>query len=344
MTDPCNLPLLTLLNNTDQETLWILDENLPAEFIASVRPRPSLHAVTNRFDTWQALQKGQIDAELNDFQIGDKAARFARIVYRVSKERSLVHHCINQAASALRTSGQLILLGRKNEGIKTHARNAEQVFTGKAFSKKHGLCYTVELNKTGGSGDPLPSDNYPRLRQIEAQGLHFYSKPGIFGWNKIDRGSELLIDVLQAHSDEFTTDGSLLDLGCGWGYLILATAKLNFSERVATDNNVTAILAAQRNFEEAQLDVSTLTDDCGSHLNTCFNLILCNPPFHQGFSVSEELSKKFIQQTARLLKPKGAALFVVNQFVPLEKLAEGQFTQVAMLAHKHGFKVFSLRK
>lgn len=342
--DPCYSPLLNLLNDSDEETLWILDESLPGEFIASVRPRPTLQVVTNRFDTWQALKTAQLDTALSDFKVDFGPSHFSRVVYRVSKERAVVHHCINLSATLLAENGRLSLLGRKNDGIKTHARNAGLVFNDRVQAKKQGLCYTAELHKSADIGEVLPSENYPQLRQIQVDELSFYSKPGIFGWNKVDRGSELLVDILRSRADEFTTSGRMLDLGCGWGYLTLATADLDFSERVATDNNITATTAAKRNFEEAELEVRTLTDDCGSQLEDRFDLMLCNPPFHQGFSVSEELSKKFVKQTARLLKQKGAALFVVNQFVPLEKLAETNFSQVEMLAHKHGFKVFSLRK
>lgn len=344
MSDPCYSPLLTLLNGSDEETLWILDESLPAEIIPSVRPRPTLQAVTNRFDTWQALRTAQVNTALSDFAVDFGPSHFSRVVYRVSKERAVVHHCINLSVSLLADNGRLTLLGRKNDGIKTHARNAGLVFGDRTSAKKQGLCYAAELHKTADTGEVLPSEDYPQLRRIQLGELSFYSKPGIFGWNKVDRGSELLVDVLRNRTGEFTTSGRLLDLGCGWGYLTLATADLGFSERVATDNNITAITAAKRNFDEAELKVRTLTDDCGSQLEDRFDLILCNPPFHQGFSVSEELSKKFVKQTARLLKQKGAALFVVNQFVPLEKLAESHFSQADILAHKHGFKVFSLRK
>lgn len=342
MSDPCHSLLLDFLNRQGENTLWLVDENVPGNFVFNIAPNPLLYAVTNRFDIQQSLRNRQIQAELSDFRCDQPTDSFDRVVYRVSKERAQVHHCINKAAQLLKPGGRLILIGQKNDGIKTNAKHAEGLFDGKATSKKHGLCYTAELEKAGPLKTELPSDHYPELRQIEQSGLTFYSKPGIFGWDKVDRGSELLVHTLRNHLGDFKTGGRLLDLGCGWGYLILATVDLNFSVRVATDNNVTALLAAERNFLAAGLEVETVADDCGSQLDETFHLILCNPAFHRGFSVSDELSKKFIRQTARLLARGGNALFVVNQFIPLEKLAEGQFRRITLLAQEQGFKVFAL--
>jgi 16S rRNA (guanine1207-N2)-methyltransferase len=342
MIDPCYPHLFEALNRSTRQTLWIVDENLPAQLIANVRPRPSLHCVTNRFDLQKAMEAAGLQSELNDFEPESRSVE--QVIYRVSKERALVHHCINVAADRLVTEGELVLFGAKNEGIKTNFRNAEETLGEKTHSRKHGLCYEGIFNKARADTRALPSGDYPNLREVEAAGLRFISKPGIFGWNKVDHGSELLVTALEEHRSELNISGPLLDLGCGWGYLILATQDLPFTSRVATDNNITAVNAARENFLRAGVDVTTTVDDCGSQLNGPFDLILCNPPFHQGFSVSEALSIKFVTQAARLLSAKGTALFVVNQFVPLEKLATDYFKEVTLLLHQGGFKVFALRK
>lgn len=341
MNDPCYPLLLDILNRSTADTLWIVDENLPAQLIPGVRPRASLHCVTNRFDLHRAMEKAGLQSELSDFQ--PRTSKLEQVIYRVSKERALVHHCVNVAASRLVPGGELTLLGCKKEGIKTHLRHSEEAFGIGARSKKHGLCYEGTLEQGEGPSEELPCDDYPQLRELQVGDLRFLSKPGIFGWNKVDHGSELLIAALDAQKDELDTSGALLDLGCGWGYLTLATRHLPAASRVATDNNIAAVCAARENFREAGLEVTTTADDCGSQLTGGFDLILCNPAFHQGFSVSEELSRKFVSQSAKLLSSKGCALFVVNQFVALEKLASEYFKHSELLLHQDGFKVFALR-
>ncbi|MCW8193987.1 class I SAM-dependent methyltransferase [Proteobacteria bacterium 005FR1] len=340
MNDPCHPHLLEALNRSAARTLWIVDENMPADFVAGIRPRPTLYCVTNRFDLHRAMEKAGLQTELSDFDPQVKDVE--QVIYRISKERALVHHSINIAASRLATGGEMIMFGCKNEGVKTNFRHGEQAFGVKCRSKKLGLCYEGRLEKTGEPTQALSSDDYPDLRELQIGDLNFVSKPGIFGWNKVDHGSELLIAALQENRGDLNTSGAILDLGCGWGYLLLATRDLPAASRVATDNNIAAVTAARENFRRTGLEVTTTVDDCGSQLSGPFDLILCNPAFHQGFAVSEALSRKFISQSARLLARKGSALLVVNQFVPLEKLAAGLFKRADLLLHTDGFKVFAL--
>src|SRR5690606_14074424 len=226
----------------------------------------------------------------------------------------VVRHCIGEAARVLRQQGRLSLFGRKNDGLKTELKYAEAMLGPVSFYKKRGLCYEAEVSKEHDAR--AAEDSYSQLQNLQFGDLAFVSKPGIFGWNKIDRGSALLIETLRDKISQFNTQGRMLDLGCGWGYLTLETADLKFCERFASDNNVTALLAAEENFRRAGLAVECSADDCASRLAGTFDLILCNPPFQQGFSTDEAMSRKFLQAAARLLDREGGALFVVNQFIP----------------------------
>ena len=53
------------------------------------------------------------------------------------------------------------------------------------------------------------------MRQIkEIKGQNFTTQPGIFGWDKIDQGSKLLINHI---SNDLYGHGA--DFGCGYGFL-----------------------------------------------------------------------------------------------------------------------------
>jgi 16S rRNA (guanine1207-N2)-methyltransferase len=351
MSDKLHQLLIQQLNLIDAPTLWIIDENLSAAELQSIHPHPQLIAITNRYDVQQSLQQANVQVNLSDFNFSQWPANsFAKIIYRVSKERALVHHCINHAFDLLKIEGQLHLLGGKQDGIKTNAKSAATIFGSKAHSKKHGIHYLITVQKSAAAAAAsdrnwLDSNDYSNLRLCHSDGMEFLSKPGVFGWNKVDRGSALLVEQTRQlfNSAPQAQLNDVLDLGCGYGYILLATRDLPFRTRTATDNNAAAVLAATANFECQQLAVTVTLDDCGAALKQHFDLVLCNPPFHQGFASSRDLTEKFLQQIRHLLTKEGQVLLVVNQFIPLEKIAAEHFGSVETLCSTESFKVVALK-
>jgi len=271
----------------------------------------------------------------------------------------VAHHIINNSLRLLNDNGELILLGAKNEGIKTYASKAASYFDNQAKVSKHGNYYLATINKNIAQNSisnnlnenrllPLktPYENLIPINGDEAQPL--YSKPGLFGWNKIDRGSALLAQHLNEFFAGFeTSPRTLLDLGCGYGYLsVMATqtrpdASLHIE---ATDNCAAAIIACRKNFSAFDISGEVVAGDCASTIKKTFDAVLCNPPFHQGFKTDSRLTEKFINSAAQHLKPSGRALFVVNQFVPLEKLAQSTFSRCEKTIETDGFKLVVLSK
>jgi|TARA_B110000116_G_scaffold181759_1_gene157503 16S rRNA (guanine1207-N2)-methyltransferase len=350
MNDKPSLELAKLLNlSRDKETLLIADENTLGT-LGAITQRPTLGIISNRFDVAEQFLKLGISTRFCDFEFDGIANNsIERIFYRVSKEKPVVHHLINQAYLKLVDGGQLIFCGHKKDGTKSYFEKAKQLLGGCAALKKNGDSYTATVSKKLSDSELsslLDDKNYPELRPIlQVGGLNTLSKPGLFGWDKIDRGSKLLIEQLpEALVNLDIKPASLLDLGCGFGYLTLASRELEFDYRCATDNNAAALIAAKANFQQSSLKVDTIAADCADSIDRKFDLILCNPPFHQGFSVNGDLTSKFLAATHRLLSAHGAALLVVNQFVPIERKAQAVNFSVTLLINNGSFKVVLLSK
>lgn len=327
--------------------LCLLDENIDPESLASIHPDPQLHVLTNRYDLYCSLQEQGHTVLLNDFDFSElPETAYQRIVYRLSKEKALVHHCVNASYQHLHKNGQLLLLGSKSDGIKTFAKTIAQVFNTRPQLDKNGNYYRVSVSKSNEMDAPVWLDDrqYPMLRELNGKDMVFLSKPGIFGWQKTDHGSALLAATANSRYAGATLIDSILDLGCGYGYLLLATQRLPCSKRHATDNNVAAVIAAAANFRQCGLEVTVSLDDCANTLQERFSLILCNPPFHQGFKTSQLLTHRFLQQLQKLCQSRGEALLVVNQFIPVEKIALQHFNSVELLLQQDGFSIISLRQ
>ncbi len=345
MHDQAFATLLSSLQQGDSTTLWIADENA-LDTVSSIPVRDNLQLLTNRYDVEQAARLAGHQVTFSDFDFSPYGERcFQRIVYRISKEKPVVHHVLNHAARLLVPGGQLLIAGLKNEGVKTFIEKCRLHF-GNGSSGKHGVAYLGSFTRNADTPETawLDDQDYASLRLIQTPDLEFLSKPGLFGWQKVDRGSAFLLQQLPLALDCFVTlPQSMLDLGCGYGYLTLMSRHLPWSRRVATDNNAAALLAMSANALRIGMDVHVVADDAGASLRESFDLVLCNPPFHQGFVVEGEMTDKFLRNTRRLLSATGMALFVVNVFIGLEQKAASVFSSVNTLANNGSFKVVMLR-
>ena len=328
--------LLTSLQQATGKLLWVVDENISTAELQRVQPRLNLSVICNRYDIAAAMRQQGFDVQLCDFESERYPAHsFDVICYRVSKEKALVHHIINTSAHWLKPGGKLLLSGFKNDGVKTYADKAVG-HLGELTNKQRGskTAMLFEVGATYIDDCPLDDKDYSQPRLLEFSELNFYSKPGVFGWNKVDKGSAFLIEYLPSFLQNFSsTPKTILDLGCGYGYLTMMAGALLPAQFTATDNNSTAIALCQKNMALHEINGEAVLANCGDKLSGQYELILCNPPFHQGFDVEGELTDRFLNNTRRLLAPSGQALFVVNAFIPLEKKASGLFKQVETLAN-----------
>ena len=314
--------------SSDQQRLWVADEHHLSEQLLNQLAVQNIQLISNRYDQFTRAKQAGVKAVFNDFDLcHPQGQKWDSIFFRVSKEKAVVHRIINSAVNLLQNNGNLWISGYKNEGTKTYLTKAAKALGSTPSvkrSKEQLFVAQIGLNE---AGELLADDDYSQLRRVEmSKAQTFWSKPGLFGWKRIDQGSAFLVESLTelAKSGDLDIESSsVLDLGCGYGYLASAAAELNAKSIVATDNCKAAILACQKNLEKfSNQNYLCQASDCAKEVEGKFDLILCNPPFHAGFSSSSELHHKFIEAIRTKLSPDGQALVVVNQFLRLKALCE----------------------
>jgi 16S rRNA (guanine1207-N2)-methyltransferase len=335
--------LLSALAASEPPRLWLTGEQgqLPAGDL------PFDQALTNRVDVAQALQARGLPTLLIDFDLSQLEKPPQSIGFRIAKEKALTHHVINQAAQVLPPGGWLWLCGDKREGIKGYLQRTARLFASQPrLQRQAGM-------QLGGFQRPqrldqsalLDDQRYAELQQLPFDGERYWTKPGIFGWRSIDQGSALLAAQLEETWPAAQAPRRILDLGCGYGYLaVQAARRWPDAEVVASDNNVAAIRACTENLAPFGTRATTCLADSGAGLSGPFNAILCNPPFHQSFALQPDLHERFLQRCRELLAADGQALFVVNQFLPLERIAEACFATIDTVARTRSFKVIRLAR
>lgn len=323
--------------------LLIVDENLNPK---TVQAASGWQALTNRFDQQQALMGKGWQCSLSDFEWPTDLTTDL-ILYRISKEKAVVNHLINLAAEQLKPGARLILLGDKSEGIKSYAKNGQKCLNGdRSEVKLGGDSWRVELTVGQATGTPLDDQDYHQVREvIKVSEYSLLSKPGVYGWKKIDQGSQQLIERLPYILNRQLPIGAdrVLDLGCGSGYLTLASCS-QASFITATDNNAAAIKATQATLAAANFQAEVCLTNAGEELASEYDLILCNPPFHSGFGIDYDLTDRFSRNAARLLAAEGKACFVVNQHVPLKRIASSYFESVELDQDTGHFCTYLLTK
>ena len=336
--------------DVSESWLYIIDENIKESDIELLVSQ-KIVILTNRFDIYERLQASDLEVFFNDFDLSVFDDRnFSQIFYRVSKEKAVTHHIIDNVERLLCDKGKLILCGRKNDGIKSYAEKAAKSFGSLTQIKKNGSIYLGTATRSiqeikGASKTEAHDKNYTKLRACIPYLNHYLvSKPGIFGWEKIDNGSKLLGNFIADFLTLFDEPPqNILDLGCGYGYLSALLNTHTKAKIIATDNNAAAILACAENFSKLNINGEVIAGDCAQNIKKLFDAVICNPPFHKGFVTDGQLTKKFAHSSYLRLRKGGMALFVVNCFIPLEKYTS-KFLYTKTVAKNKSYKLILLVK
>ncbi|MFS0820987.1 class I SAM-dependent methyltransferase [Bacillus sp. 1P02SD] len=165
----------------------------------------------------------------------------------------------------------------------------------------------------------------------------FTSDSGVFSKNEVDFGSRLLIEEFRAPE----IDGPFLDVGCGYGPIGLALAKVHNERSVEMiDVNERAIELAKTN---AEMNKITNVDIHQSDLFTDvekrgFAAIISNPPIRAGKKVVHHI----LEESYQYLVPGGELWVVIQkkQGAPsaIEKL-EAVFEEVEIVERKKGYHI-----
>lgn len=173
----------------------------------------------------------------------------------------------------------------------------------------------------------------PRL--VEKTG--FVSQPGLFSWDKIDVGSQILAECLP---DNLSGNGA--DFGCGYGFLsrhVLQKYELRNFHCLDADHR--AVELCRENLKEIKTKVHYAWEDLSRGVPVRdLDFIVMNPPFHEGKETDADIGKKFIGTACNALRQGGQLWMVANAGLPYEKTLKELFSSCEKITERHGFKVF----
>ncbi len=266
---------------------------------------------------------------------------FDLVLLNAPRGREWVRHLIGVAARALRPGGKLLLAGPNRGGIKGFIEDTREIV---------GPCEVMRI-KAGHRLAVAEKSRQPHVARrtsplgesrvceatVRGQPIRFVTRPGVFSHGELDAGTRALIETMVIRPGEMA-----LDLGCGCGIIGAVTAQAA-RQAILVDCSAAALKASRTTLElnSATAHTQVIASDCASAVRDMrFDVVVTNPPFHQGLGVEFDVAQQFVHDAAEALTEGGGRLILVaNRFIRYERTMRNSFAKVLTLYEDHRFHV-----
>lgn len=264
---------------------------------------------------------------------------FDLVLCHLPREPKVQEELLRGAAAVLRPGGSLYFVAHREAGIRAAVDFARTLFgrCGVIYRKK-GYHVAMALRPAGRDYTiPLPAYE-THVVDVDGVPTQVVGKPGVFAWDRLDRGTQALIGAMEIGPTE-----EVLDLGCGTGLVGVAAARRAHLGRVILiDIDLRAVEAARRTLEANGVTNAVVAlSDCGLDLpGGQLDVVVTNPPFHRDREVDRTIPRRFIGAAARLLRPHGRLYLVANRFLTYDRWLQEGFRQVEEVWRDSRYRVW----
>lgn len=177
--------------------------------------------------------------------------------------------------------------------------------------------------------------------EIERQGWTIHNHANVFSRNHLDIGGRYLMDNLP--EGDFT---KVVDLGCGNGVVGMAAAEAYPEAQITfIDESYMAVDSARinmlKNFEEERSDNTRFVVNNGlvGFKARSYDLILCNPPFHQQHAITDHIAWSMFNDAHFCLASNGELVIVGNRHLDYQDKLDRIFGNCELLAENKKFVI-----
>lgn len=246
---------------------------------------------------------------------------------------------IAEAAERVVPGGLIVVAGSNEDGIGSLRKRINKLAgVDDSLPKHHGVAFWFRRPDDAAS---LVAALRPQPALVDGR---FATAPGMFSHDRIDAASKLLAECLPEKAK-----GLAADFGAGWGFL---SAQL--AERTQGLSRIDLYEADHESLEAARANLATIApppefgffwhDLIGEPVERKYDLVVMNPPFHQGRATEPGIGQAMIQAASAALKPGGQLFMVANRGLPYEQTLAASFKRVEELRNEGGFRVMLARR
>ena len=241
-----------------------------------------------------------------------------------------------EAIERTRPGGLILVAGSTDDGVASLRKRVEKTLhLDGSLPKYHGLAFW--LTRPEQADEALAA-----LRADKQQALtdgRFVTAPGMFSHDRVDAGSKLLAECLPD-----TCRGTAADFGAGWGFLSVALL-----ERTSGLKSIDLYEADHASLEAAKQNLQALApaipinffwqDLTAEKVTKKYDLIVMNPPFHQGRAAEPEIGQAMIKAASMSLKSGGRLFMVANRGLPYDETVRAGFSRAQEVRREAAFRV-----
>ncbi|RWR00918.1 16S rRNA methyltransferase [[Pantoea] beijingensis] len=304
-----------------------LQDDLPAQLETALSK-----AHTQQYHHWQILSRTMGEhAYYGLVTTAAMAAECDTLIYYWPKNKPEALFQLQNLLSLLPIGSDVFVVGENRSGV----RSAEQMIDEWATLTK--IDSARRCGFYHGRLDKQPEFNAEDFwDEYAVDGLTIKTLPGVFSRDGLDVGTGLLLSTLNPHMK-----GKVLDVGCGAGVLSALLATRSPKVRLwLTDVNAAAIEASKATLAANQLEGEVFASNVYSDVTNRFDMIISNPPFHDGVQTSLDAAQTLIRGAAKHLNIGGELRIVANAFLPYPNVLDETFGSHEVLLQNGRFKVY----
>jgi 16S rRNA (guanine1207-N2)-methyltransferase len=293
-----------------------------------------MEAVQGFRPLYNTLQKQGIDA-----QPEMSGSDFDMALILMTRHRGQNENFVAEALTRTRPGATIVVAGSKEDGVQSLRKR----LNGLGLETEHLAKYHAQAMWFA-----RPSDITALTAALAAVpavvDARFQTAPGMFSHGEIDPGSLFLSRYLPKDYRKHAAD-----FGAGWGYLAASLAELSPAiEGIDLyEADYAALQAARKNIARLCPDLQARyhwLDLAREEVKARYDLVVMNPPFHEGHAAEPGLGQAMIRKASEALRAGGELLLVANRGLPYEPMLKELFRSSGETARNARYKVLWARK